>query len=461
MKSALNSTFIIPVLNNFLVYSPLTGISALVNRRAVVELKQQSLPGNEKERNQESPLFDLAQEIAPSPVHLPRKKTGRLNPEFLGIIPTRSCNGACNYCDFEADMASGQKMSYKLAVRAVDWYADLLKLHKRNTLEIHFFGGEPMVARDVIEVVVQRARLVAAERDMAPYFEISTNGQYSTGDAVFLGRYFNKIVLSFDGFRELQNRHRPLMADKSSFENVSETARVISNSNAELCVRCCVSQENILQIEEFTRWLCENFRLSAINFEILTVSPPSVASGLLPPGPIDFALHFEKSREIASEFGVDVVYASDINGEPVISSCPVGKDTAIVSPDGRISNCYLQPGKWQKAGLDLDFGLFTGTGDVKIAQGNLEIIRKMVENKPRCKNCFCKWSCAGGCHVGITYPGSAARYDNFCVQTRLISTFTLLSRLGLQEKIDGLAQSPQAIQLIVNQQSDCLKDFGN
>jgi len=318
-----------------------------------------------------------------------------------------------------------------------------------------------MMARDVIEVTVQRARLVADEKDLVTYFEISTNGQYSASDAGYLGRYFNKIVLSFDGFRDVQNRHRPLIADKSSFENVSETAKIISNSNAELCIRCCVSEKNILQIEEFTRWLCENYRLSAINFEILTVSEPSVESGLRPPGPIDFALHFERSREIAAEFGVDVVYASDIKEQPVVSSCPVGKDTVIVSPDGRISNCYLQPGKWQKAGLDLDFGLFAGSGDIKIEQGNLEAIRKMVEDKPRCINCFCQWSCAGGCHVGITYPGSTARYDSFCIQTRLISAFTILSRLGLQEKIDRLTQSHQAIQVIVSQQSDCLKDFGN
>jgi len=461
MRSAINNTFIIPVLNDFLVYSPMTGISALVNHMAVIGLKEQLLRGAEKNENPQSKLAELAHDIVAGPLHHPRRRTGKLKPEFLGIIPTRSCNGACNYCDFGAGLASGKKMSYELAAGAVDWYAGLMKLQKRKILDIHFFGGEPMVARDVIEVAVQRARLIAAERSLISNFEISTNGQYGAGDAGFLGQYFNKIVLSFDGFRDVQNRHRPLKADKSSFENVSETAKIISNSNAELCIRCCVSQENILQLEEFTCWLCENFRLSVINFEILTESPLSVASGLLPPDPIDFAIHFEKSRHIAAGYGIEVVYASDINGWPVVSSCPAGKDTAIISPDGRISNCYLQPEKWQNAGLDLDFGLFTSTGDIIIEQGKLESIRKMVENKPRCKNCFCQWSCAGGCHVGITYPGSPIEYDNFCKQTRLISTFTLLSTLELQGKIDLLTQSTRGMELIVSQKSDFLKDFGN
>lgn len=459
MESILSSTFIIPVLSDFLVYSPLAGISALVNRRAILELKEHLGTGIWNGADTASPLVDLAQNLSAGQFRLPQRKTGKFNPEFLGIIPTRSCNGSCNYCDFEADVATGQKMSFGLAAGVVDWYSNLMKSHNRNTLEIHFFGGEPMVARDVIEVVVQRARLIAAERGLISYFEISTNGQYDTVDAVWLGQYFNKVILSFDGFRQAQNRHRPLKNGKSSYENVSATAKIISDSNAELCIRCCVSEENIMQMEEFTGWLCDNYRLSAINFEVLTVSAPSVKSGLQPPDPFEFALHLIKSREIASQYGVDVVYASDINGSPVVSSCPVGKDTAIVSPEGRISNCYLQASKWQKVGLDLDFGFIISSDNVRIEQGQLEDIRGMVESKPRCKNCFCKWSCAGGCHVGSTFPGSEAGYDNFCKQTRLISLFTLLSGLGLQEKTDRLTQSPQEMRKIVNQRSDCLRDF--
>ena len=414
---------------------------------------------NEERKNPDSPLFDLVQAIAGSTLHPPGKRTGKLNPEFLGIIPTRSCNGSCNYCDFEADMISDRNMSYELASNAVDWYTDLLASQNRKTLEIHFFGGEPMMARDVMEVTVQRARLVAAEKGMTPYFEISTNGQYGAAEAAWMGQYLNKIVLSFDGLREVQNRHRPLKANRSSFENSEATAKIISDSNAELCIRCCVSDLNIQLMEDYTKWLCEKYRLSAINFEILTVSAPSIASGLRPPGPIDFALHFESSRRIGAQYGIDVVYASDIKGSPVASSCPVGKDTAIVSPDGRISNCYLNQAKWEKAGLDLDYGLFTRSGNISIDHSNLEAIRGIVENKPRCKNCFCKWSCAGGCHVGITYPGSAAGYDSFCMQTRLISAFTLLSSLGLHENTDRLTQSAEAIQLLTGQHSDTLKDF--
>ena len=455
----LHNSFIIPVNNDFLIYSPLNGISALINRAGVLELNTQLKLIEKNKGNPESMLFELAQDILQKPVLTPVKKTGDLNPEFIGLIPTRICNGACNYCDFEAEKASHDKMPYNMAVKIVDWYAGLLKSRQRKVLEVQFFGGEPMMARDVIEVTVQRARMVATEQNLVPFFEISTNGQYNAKNARFLGQYFNKVVLSLDGFKEIQNKHRPLKNNQSSFENAVETAKIISISDAELCIRCCISQINIELMEDITQWFCQVLRPSAINFEVLCSTPKTDSTGLFPPDPVSFAIHFQKSREIANGFGVEVVYASDISEQPVVSSCPVGKDTVIVSPDGRISNCYLIPDRWQKKGLDLDFGFLDSNGEVRIENDKITAIREMVECKPRCRKCFCQWSCAGGCHVGTTYPGSSLEYNDFCKQTRLISTFTLLSDLGLQDKIEELILIPDALQKIVNQSSDRIQTF--
>jgi uncharacterized protein len=456
-----NSTFVIPIKKDFIVYSPLVGISALMNRSGILELKEQLRLASKNKANPESKLFQLANDILQSPVQNPIRRTGDLNPEFLGIIPTRSCNGACNYCDFGADKASSEKMSYQMAAKAVDWYVNILKQQNRKNLEIHFFGGEPMMARDVIEVAIQRARLLAIEHNMVTSFEISTNGQYNESDARFLGKYFNNVILSLDGFEEFQEKHRPLKGSKNSFKNASKTASIISNSNAELSIRCCISQLNVSKMEEITEWLCSTYRLFAINFEILCSTAKTGSLGLFPPDPVDFAIHFQKSREIAEQYSIKLVYASDISQQPLISSCPVGKDTAIVSRDGRISNCYLMPEKWQSVGLDLDFGQVQTNGEVHIEDENVNNIRKMVENKPRCSKCFCQWSCAGGCHVGITFPGSSLDYDNFCKQTRLISAFTLLSDLGLPEKIEEIIQSPKALHNIINQESDSIQASKN
>lgn len=453
------NTFIIPVGREFLVYSPLVNISAFINRSGAMEFQKQMSLALRDQADPGSKLYNLVNEILEGKVHYPSRKTGELKPEFLGIIPTRSCNGVCIYCDFGADKASAEKMSFQLAASTIDWYSALMKKQQRDTMEIHFFGGEPMMAKDVIEVVVQRAKITAYENNQVPYFEISTNGQYNKTDAGFLGRYFNKVVLSLDGFKETQNRHRPAGTDNNSFENAVKTARIISASDAELCIRCCVSTLNVKDMEEYTNWLCHNLRLTAINFEILCETDITNDSGLFPPDPYDFAIHFQKSKEIGNSFGVEVVYSSDISELPVVSSCPAGKDTVIVSPDGRISNCYLIEERWRKVGLDLDFGFMSPDGEVQIDMQKVDAIRKAVEDKPRCTRCFCRWSCAGGCHVGITYPGCEVKYGDFCLQTRIISAFTLLADLGFPEKIEELIKSPENLRKLATSESDNMPEF--
>lgn len=455
----INNSYIVPLGDVFLFYSPLIGISALLNRQGVLELQQQLHMIPEKKGDHSSGFFELAQNILNNEIIAPLKKTGSLNPDFLGIIPTRGCNGACNYCDFSAGTTRPDKMSYRLAVKTVDWYFNLLKTNNRKTPEIHFFGGEPMMADDVVEVVVQRARLLASEGNILPVFEISTNGQYDTSKAGFLGKYFNKVILSLDGLREIQDRHRPLKRNKSSYERALETARIISDSDCRLCIRCCVSADSVTVMEEFTRWLCINFRLDAIDFEILCSSPLSESKGLHPPSPFDFARSYLRSVKTGESFGIDVVYSSGISPVPVTSSCPVGNDTVIISPDGRISNCYQLPEKWKSAGFDLDIGMVKDSGEIHIEKKKVETVREMVANKPGCSKCFCRWSCAGGCHIGHSSDGSRPDYDDFCIQTRIISAFSLLNDLNPDMDLEILMNDMTALNKLAGNPSDLLNDF--
>jgi len=431
----------------------------MVNRSGMLELTKQMKLITKMQGDPKSHLFELASEILQHPFQFPPIKKGSLNPEFLGIIPTRSCNGACIYCDFGVDKPYSGKMTYKTAAMATDWFVSLMEKHNRKSIDIHFFGGEPMMAFDVIEVVVHRARLLAAQKHMIPYFEISTNGIYSEKKARFLGSYFNKVVLSLDGTEDIQNFHRPLPDGEKSFENAIQTAHIISDSMAELCLRCCISHLNIERMEEITHWYCETFKPSVINYEVLCETPATLSKSLLPPDPYDFAINFIKSREIGKKHGVHVVYASDIGAQITNSSCPVGKDTAIFSPDGRISNCYLLPERWHYVGLDLDFGIIDKDGAIQINEQKIEAIRKVISSKPRCDRCICRWHCAGGCHVGNSYPGCSDNYDNFCIQTRIIVACSLLSALGMRQETELLLNDKESLRKLALNDSDLLPDF--
>jgi uncharacterized protein len=337
-------------------------------------------------------------------------------------------------------------MDLSMAVDAVDWMAETMRHLGRDSLEIHFFGGEPFQAGEVVDVVVHRARFVASQVGLVPRFEVCTNGVFDEGRARFIGDYIDTVVLSFDGCREMHDRNRPTAGGKGSFEHVASTAHLLSQSSAELCFRTCVTQENVTQLEHVTRYFCETFHPAMVDFEPLRSTEDSEAMGLKPPIPYDFAVHYIRASRVAKSFCVKPVSGAVATDTPRINFCPVGRDVVILRPDGHVSGCYLPEREWQKRNLNLHIGRYSYDESMKIDPEALNRLRRLAEEKPRCEQCFCRWTCAGGCHVAHNYPGCPLDYDDFCIQTRIISACLLLSDLGLEERVDKLLADRTAME---------------
>ena len=343
--------FAVPVFDKWLVYAPLNRVAALVNRAALTEFPE-----------------ELRAALEEAPGTEPRPRAGPVSPQFLGLVPTRACNLACVYCGFGAISCAGQ-MDLRMAAAGVDWMAEYATRSGRRTLDVHFFGGEPFAAPDVVDVAVHRTRAAAAGRGLLPRLEVATNGVYGEERARFVGDYFDAVVLSFDGFRTVHDRHRPSAGERGSFDQVASTARVLAGSPAEVCFRICVAEDNVEQLAETVDWFCEEFRPYSIDFETLQPTPESEQAGLRPPDPYRFAAHFLSARRVASEHGVEPVYAAAVTEEPRLTFCPVGNDTLILNPDGRVSACYLLERDWQARGLDLNLGRLGEDGEHGTAGG--------------------------------------------------------------------------------------------
>ena len=457
-ETSCSDRYVLPVAAPYLLYSPLRRVSALVNQKAVSFLKN-SFETTVDNREIPDLLQDLFQELW-QPVQIPSpERTGPLQPVFLGILPTRACNLACVYCDFGASNALTSCMDFQTATAAVDWMAGYVKSLGWNTLNIHFFGGEPFFAGDVVDVVVHRARAVASRLGLLPHFEVTTNGVFDEERARFVAEYFDTVVLSFDGFKEIHDRHRPCHNTLGSFDIVARTAQILSQSSVELCFRLCVTQESVFQLEQIAQWFCETFQPSVINVETLQPTPESDAAGLNPPNPYDFAVHYVKANRIVEGFGIKAIYASTSTDVPRQSFCPVGKDALIVSPDGRVSGCYLPPHEWKKRGLNFDVGRLSPDGTMQVDDAAITRLRRIVTEKPRCERCFCRWTCAGGCHVNHSYPGCSSKYNNFCIQTRIITACLHLKDLGFEQVADTLLDSRTAMESLALQPSDRLEDW--
>lgn len=451
--------FVLPFLDKYLLYSPLRRIFAFLNRKAVDTIRN-IWPGKTAVDSLPDPLKDLTEKLESNLPVAPLLRTGEVHPPFLGILPTRGCNLSCAYCGFGSGNAGKERMDIRMAADAVDWMAEHRKALGEKMLEIHFFGGEPFIAQEVVDVTVHRARLVAGKMGLIPRFEVSTNGVFDEDCARFAGDYLDSIVLSIDGHREVHDRHRPMKTGRGSFDAVARTAGILSRSQTELCFRCCVSTENVSSLADIGQWFCDAFKPSIINFETLKTTSESEAAGIKPPDPYDFAVNYLRAKKIIRKSGVQAIYAAAETGTSRHSFCPVGKDTLIVSPDGQVSSCYLPSEEWKAHGLDLNVARLGTDGAMDIDSSAIERLRRLVVDKPCCEKCFCRWSCAGGCHVTQSYPGSLLDYNDFCIQTRIITAATLMEELGMEHAVERFLRNREAMESLALHKSDRLEDWG-
>jgi uncharacterized protein len=449
--------YILPVSDYFIIHSPLRRISALSNRMAVQYLFD-ILIREEKDETKTIAIDHLLDDIVSTAPTYPEDPGENVFPYFLGLIPTRACNGACVYCDFIPAGKENENMEYLHVTTAIDWMVNRMVEANKNELDIHFFGGEPLIRPDIVSVAVHHARMLADIKGLEPHFEVSTNGLVPDRTTRFVMEHMHAVVLSLDGPEDIQDRQRPLPDGKGSFEQTVRFAEKVSFSNAALYLRTCISSENVDRMPEITEWFCRSFQPSLINFENLKNTPVSDQAGLRVPDPYHFARQFSMALDIAERYGIEIINSSLSTDIPQHSSCPVGKDTLIVSPDGVINSCYLLPSRWEERGLDLSVGRIE-SGKMLVDLEKIKQLRDMVKNKPRCSACFCRWTCAGGCHVDVTYPDSDDAYDDYCKQTRILGVIKLLRELNQHDLLESFLQENQPLMDFAMQESDQLIDW--
>ena len=120
-------------------------------------------------------------------------------PTSMLLSLTNRCNLACNYCFVKQNP---QDMTLEIAEKAVSILLENCKL-KDQKPHLNFFGGEPLLMYE--EIIVPLVEKYSPLID----FGITTNGVLLNEDIVdFFYHHDVKVLLSFDGVAEVQNKQR-------------------------------------------------------------------------------------------------------------------------------------------------------------------------------------------------------------------------------------------------------------
>ena len=146
------------------------------------------------------------------------------NPVTMTICVTQSCNFDCAYC-FEHHQ--GSRMEPEIQDGVVGLAARLLDVSGRKRLHIVWFGGEPLLAPDIIDSMSAKLMAVAKERKVTYSACIVTNGYLFTQEIVDM-LWRNKVdqaVVGLDGVGSVHDDARPLLNGGPTFKKITDNLR--------------------------------------------------------------------------------------------------------------------------------------------------------------------------------------------------------------------------------------------
>lgn len=171
----------------------------------------------------------------------------------LILLPTEKCNFRCVYCYEKYNLGKMSRITVENIQKLIE-----LNLLEFDQLNISWFGGEPLLALDVIEEISNAAKGICI-RYRKPFFsQITTNGYFLTVDVMkkLLEMHVMLFQITIDGNRDNHNKQRPLVNGEGTYdvilsnllaikENIkTQTIRIIIRIN----VSTNISAEEIEQL---------------------------------------------------------------------------------------------------------------------------------------------------------------------------------------------------------------------
>ncbi len=328
------------------------------------------------------------------------KETRQTVVKALCLHIAHDCNLACKYCFAEEGEYHGRRalMSFEVGKKALDFL--VANSGNRVNLEVDFFGGEPLMNWDVVKQLVEYGRSLEKANNKKFRFTLTTNGVLLNDEIMeYLNKEMSNVVLSLDGRKEVNDNMRPFRTGKGSYDLIVPKFQKLADSRnqTDYYVRGTFTRDNLDFSEDVKHFADLGFKQMSIEPVVGPEEDPySIREKDLPQIMEEYdklALEYIKREKEGNGFDF-FHFMIDLNQGPCVykrlSGCGSGTEYLAVTPWGDFYPCHQFVG-------DEDF--LMGNVDEGIIRDDLvgKFSNCNVYSKEKCKNCFAKFYCSGGC----------------------------------------------------------------
>ena len=304
---------------------------------------------------------------------------------------THGCNLKCEYC-FAARYKRAPKMSLQTALGA------LALFDPKHDINISFFGGEPLLAWELMMQVSERAHVLARERGVRCKLHVTTNGtRIDAVKAAALKRYGFSILMSIDGPEKLHNANRPAKRG-NSFQQTMRGLDALNAAGLKPMIRATFREKDARLVEKlnFFADFYDAGKISGASIEPVILSE---GCGAAPDEKMN-AKKLAGEWHAAAEWFVARVRAGKVFPyfyfQKMLSrllycrhmgaECGAGKGYLTLGPDGTMFACHRETGTkigHVEAGFD--------------TEARAQWLDNRITTHNNCASCWARYLCGGGC----------------------------------------------------------------
>jgi len=332
------------------------------------------------------------------------------HPTFLNRNPVikalclhiaHDCNIRCKYCFASQGDFRGNRdlMSEDVAYKAIDFLID--NSGNRKNLEVDFFGGEPLLNFEVVKKVISYGKEKAKDKNKRFRFTITTNGLLLTDEIIeYINENMENVVLSIDGRKLVNDNMRFTINGKGTYDLIVPKFKklVRERKGKSYYVRGTFTKSNL----DFSEDVLHLFKLGFTNTSVEPVVTEDFRDYAIKEEDLpkifeqydilatEYANRYKEERFNFFHFQVDLQQGPCISKR--VSGCGAGSEYLAITPQGDIYPCHQFVGQEEFLMGNVLQNSFDNTLGTSFSNSH-------VYSKEKCKDCWAKFYCSGGCHA--------------------------------------------------------------
>ena len=308
------------------------------------------------------------------------------------------CNLNCIYCYGDGGSYGRERelMTFETAKKAIDLMVS--NSEGLTELSVVFFGGEPLINFEVVKQTFEYCKSLEENIGKKFVFSMTTNGTILT-DEIYHFIKDNKIsvMISVDGGKELQDKHRCYCDGRGSFDDVKKNIERFKEARGGfLTARATVCRTDFRFKKIRDDLLDMGFTNAVTSIVDTAENSPLFIGGAYTDQVLeqyqiladDYVAAFKEGRKnpnILFANILDKLYFKKLK----IRSCSAGSGGLAVGTDGNIYPCHRFMGMPEYIVGTLEDGID------EHARGNYR--NANIFTKEECKTCWARYLCNGGC----------------------------------------------------------------